>query len=231
MPKSFSRTAVDLFCECPRCFYLLHQKGLKRPPGYPFTLNAAVDKLAKEEFDTYRKAQTNHPIMPNTNMTPLQHPDIETWQSNRVGIRFHYNGYDFYGAVDDVWVNHGQTETWHVVDYKATAKKDPVTELDPNAEHHQSYMRQISFYTWLFEQNGYPVSNTTYFYYTTGDNTLAAFNNTLHFRTHLVTYVCQTDWVQPTIDALIACYEQEHLPPPSESCKYCAYVSAYEGLF
>jgi len=73
MPKSFSRTAVDLFCECPRCFYLLHQKGLKRPPGYPFTLNAAVDKLAKEEFDTYRKAQTNHPIMPNTNTSPILH--------------------------------------------------------------------------------------------------------------------------------------------------------------
>jgi hypothetical protein len=91
-------------------------------------------------------------------------------------------------------------------------------------------MRQISFYTWLFEQNGYPVSNTTYFYYTTGDNTLAAFNNTLHFRTHLVTFVCQTDWVQPTIDALITCYEQEHLPSPSETCKYCTYVSAYEGL-
>jgi hypothetical protein len=46
-----SRSKIDLFLECPRCFYLDNKLGLKRPPGYPFALNSAVDLLLKKEFD------------------------------------------------------------------------------------------------------------------------------------------------------------------------------------
>lgn len=230
MPKSFSRTAVDLFCECPRCFYLLHKKGLRRPAGYPFTLNAAVDKLAKVEFDGYRERQVPHPIMEGLDMVPLQHAELENWRNNKIGIACEYEGYRFYGAVDDVWKDSIDPELWHVVDYKATAKKDPVISLDASAAHHQSYQRQVSFYTWLFAQNNYPVSEISYFYYVTGDNTLDCFEDTLHFRTHLIAYNCDLNWIEPTLDSLIACYEEENIPNSKEGCSFCMYVSKYNEL-
>ena len=37
-----SRSKIDLFMECPRCFYLDNKLGVKRPPGFPFALNSAV---------------------------------------------------------------------------------------------------------------------------------------------------------------------------------------------
>ena len=53
-PFKLSRSKIDLFLECPRCFYLHRRLGVGRPPGYPFTLNVAVDALLKKEFDIHR---------------------------------------------------------------------------------------------------------------------------------------------------------------------------------
>ncbi len=40
-----SRSKIDFFFECPRCFYLDNKLGTKRP-GFPsFNLNIAVDEL------------------------------------------------------------------------------------------------------------------------------------------------------------------------------------------
>src|SRR3989338_3335863 len=58
-----SRSKIDLFLECPRCFYLDNRLGVARPPGFPFTLNSAVDRLLKKEFDIHRAGRTAHPLM------------------------------------------------------------------------------------------------------------------------------------------------------------------------
>jgi hypothetical protein len=50
-PFRISRSKVQLFLDCPRCFYLDVRLGIKRPPGFPFSLNSAVDALLKKEFD------------------------------------------------------------------------------------------------------------------------------------------------------------------------------------
>ena len=58
-----SRSKIDSFLNCPRCFYLDRRLGVGQPPGYPFSLNSAVDKLLKKEFDILRKAGVSHPLM------------------------------------------------------------------------------------------------------------------------------------------------------------------------
>jgi len=49
--------------KCQRCFYIDKRLGTGQPPGYPFTLNSAVDKLLKKEFDIHRAKGTPHPMM------------------------------------------------------------------------------------------------------------------------------------------------------------------------
>ena len=55
IPFNISRSKIDLFLECPQCFYLDRKLGISRPdiPGY--TLNKAVDYLLKNEFDGLRE--------------------------------------------------------------------------------------------------------------------------------------------------------------------------------
>jgi len=44
-PFRISRGKIDLFLECPRCFYLDRRLGLGRPSMPGWALNSAVDQL------------------------------------------------------------------------------------------------------------------------------------------------------------------------------------------
>ena len=58
-----SRSKIELFMQCPRCFWLDVRLKIKRPDGPPFNINKAIDELFKKEFDRYRAAGEKHPIM------------------------------------------------------------------------------------------------------------------------------------------------------------------------
>ncbi len=219
----FSRSKVELFTECPKCFYLDRVKGVGRPSGFPFSLNNAVDALFKKEFDSYRAIQQPHPLLVanNLDLVPFQDPRMEDWRNNFKGIKTTYKGYEYYGAVDDIWVDNAGT--LYVVDYKATAKEEAITELT-TASYHDTYRRQMEFYQWLLVQNGFTVSPKGYFVYTTGDNTLPNFNNELKFRTHLIPYTGNHSWVTKALDDLIACASQTTAPASSKDCAYCKFI-------
>lgn len=48
-PFKLSRSKIDLFINCPKCFYFDRVLVIKRPPIFPFNLNNAVDTLLKKE--------------------------------------------------------------------------------------------------------------------------------------------------------------------------------------
>ena len=50
-PVTLSRWQLNLFSECPRCFWLVNRCGIKLPKALPFALNNAIDRLLKAEFD------------------------------------------------------------------------------------------------------------------------------------------------------------------------------------
>jgi len=79
-----SRSRIDAFINCPRCFYLDRKLGIAQPPGYPFTLNSAVDKLLKKEFDIHRAKGTKHPLMKayGIDAIPLAHEKINEWRDS-----------------------------------------------------------------------------------------------------------------------------------------------------
>ena len=123
--KSFklSRSKIDLFLNCPRCFYIDRRLGTGRPPGFPFNLNSAIDHLLKKEFDIHRAEETAHPLMENYGIeaVPFQHEKMDEWRNNFKGVQYHYDLTNFlvFGAVDDIWVN--KKGELIVVDYKATS--------------------------------------------------------------------------------------------------------------
>ena len=104
-----SRSAVEKFINCKRCFVLQYKFKIS-PPSLPFTLNNAVDELCKTEFDYYRKKQEPHPlfIKHNIKAVPFKHADIDTWRNFRRGLNYtdEMQGFHFYGAIDDVWINY-----------------------------------------------------------------------------------------------------------------------------
>jgi len=164
-PFKLSRSKIDLFLECPRCFYLDRKLGAGRPPGFPFSLNSAVDTLLKQEFDIHRANGTKHPLIEKygVDARPIPHENLEQWRHNFTGVQFLHETTNLliFGGIDDLWQN--SKGEYIVVDYKATAKVEDITKLDK--DWHEGYKRQMEVYQWLFRQNGFKVSDIGYFVY------------------------------------------------------------------
>ncbi|MBI5126651.1 MAG: PD-(D/E)XK nuclease family protein [Candidatus Taylorbacteria bacterium] len=224
-PFRLSRSKIDLFTECPRCFYLDRRLGVGRPPGFPFTLNSAVDALLKKEFDIHRKAQSSHPLMEQyaVDAVPFQHKDMEIWRENFKGVQAIHEPTNFLitGAVDDVWINPKQELI--VVDYKSTSKD---TEVNLDAEWQDGYKRQMEVYQWLLRQIGFEVSSTGYFVYANGQKDRKAFDGKLEFDITLIPYTGSDDWIEPTLKTIKACLDDDRVPLAGEHCDYCAYRQA-----
>lgn len=222
-----SRSKLDFFIECPRCFYVDNKLGTKRP-GFPsFNLNIAVDELFKKEFDHFRKEQKPHPIMEKYKIdaVPFAHKDLDTWRENFEGIMYTHPEYDIVisGAVDDVW--QGADGKLIIVDYKSTSKDGSITELS-DSPWDQQYKRQLGVYKWLLEKNGFEVSDTGYLVYANASKEEPNFDDKLVFETTLVSVELETDWIEPTLEKIVDCLESEDIPPTGPNCEYCPYREA-----
>lgn len=226
-PKSedsfkLSRSKIELFMRCQRCFYLDRRLGISQPSGPPFSLNSAVDTLLKKEFDIHRSNQTVHPLMEayRIDAVPYQHPLMDEWRENFKGIHFLYKPAKFIitGAVDDVWLNpKGQLM---IVDYKATAK---MGEVSLDAEWQISYKRQMEIYQWLFRMNQFDVSPIGYFVYCNGSTDRKAFDGKLEFRVKVIPYEGDTRWIEGTLMQIRESLINDTLPPTTPNCEYCLY--------
>jgi len=225
-PFRVSRSKIDLFVECPRCFWLETTKGIKRPDGPPFLINSAVDTLFKKEFDIYRAKGEKHPLQEEfkVDAIPFSHEKLDEWRENFVGVQYHHEPTNLliFGAVDDLWVN--PEEEVIVVDYKATAKNKDITDLDPPGGWHDVYRRQMEIYQWLLRQLGIKVSNTGYFVYANGILTADGFNNKVEFKTNVFPYVGKSDWIEDKILEIKHTLDQQDMPAQSSNCKFCSYA-------
>jgi CRISPR/Cas system-associated exonuclease Cas4 (RecB family) len=226
-PFKVSRSKIELFMQCPRCFWLDTRLKIKRPQGPPFNINKTIDELFKKEFDTHRKAGTPHPIMLDNQIkaVPYKHKDLTTWRANFSGVFTVHQPTNLhvFGAIDDVWVN--DAGELIVVDYKATSKNK---EVNIDSPWQISYKRQLEVYQWLLRQNGFAVSNTGYFVYTNARVDVDGFGDRLEFTTKLIPYKGSDTWIEPTLARMKACMEGE-MPPVGEAamggeCDFCSYA-------
>lgn len=231
-----SRSKIELFTQCPRCFWLDARLKIKRPSGPPFNINKAIDELFKKEFDVHRAAGTQHPLQVQFKISakPYPHPDLNTWRANFTGVSTLHKPTNLhvFGAVDDVWIN--DNNELIVVDYKATAKEKEVTDIGPVGGWQDSYRRQMEVYQWLLRQNGHKVSDTGYFVYATGDASKDGFNNVVEFRTNVFPHVGSDKWVEKTLKQMKQCLEGD-IPAVGQAamggeCDYCSYARSRTEL-
>jgi CRISPR/Cas system-associated exonuclease Cas4 (RecB family) len=232
-PFKVSRSKIELYKQCPRCFWLDTRLKITRPNSPPFNINKAIDELFKKEFDSYRAKKQPHPLMVEYGVQgiPFAHDDLDTWRENFVGvIAIHKpTNLHVFGAVDDVWVN--EAGELMVVDYKATAKD---REVSIDSDWQISYKRQMEVYQWLLRQNGFTVNDTGYFVYTNGRMDLDGFNNRVEFKTKIIPYTGKADWVEPTLLEMKACLEGD-MPPIGTAamggpCDFCMYARSRTEL-
>jgi hypothetical protein len=229
-PYKLSRTKLELFLQCPRCFYLDRRLGVGRVSGPPFTLNSATDTLLKKEFDFHRGNRTQHSLMKEFGIdaVPFNHPDMEKWRASlHEGVQFHHAPTNLLvtGGIDDIW----QTPEGklHVVDYKSTSTAKEIT-LDDKWK--QAYKRQMEIYQWLLRMNGFDVSDVGYFLFVNADTSKEHFGGRLEFLLQIIPYEGHDEWVEKAILQAHKCLMGKKLPKCTEGCAWCAYGEAYATL-
>ncbi len=229
-PFKLSRSKVDNYVSCKRCFYIDRRLGVGHPPGFPFNINSAVDELLKKEFDQYREAGKPHPYMETVdrNLIPYKDDRLDEWRENFKGVQYHHEETNliFTGAVDDLWFDTDTNEVV-VVDYKATAKNSEVT-ID--ADWQQGYRRQMDFYQWLLRKNGLKVSNIGYFVYCNGDKQKSSFDQKVHFHVSVLEYKGDENWIEDTILEIKKLLDQDGIPNYSDDCNYCTYIQDVDSV-
>lgn len=224
-PFKMSRSKLEDFLRCPRCFWVDRRAGISRPSGPPFTLNSAVDSLLKKEFDHWRARGEPHPYFQDFGLDaiPFAHPQMDHWRDAlRGGISHSLDDIDLTltGGVDDVWVK--PDGELLIVDYKATAKDSPVSALD--SEWHNAYKRQIEIYQWLFRRNGFRVASTAYFLYCTARVGAPRFDRHLDFDIRLIPHRGDDSWVEDALRRAHTCLSNDTPPPHNGLCEHCLFL-------
>jgi len=232
-PFNISRSKIDLFLQCPRCFYLDRRLGLGRPGMPGFALNSAVDALLKNEFDLLRKNGQRHELMVKYGIdaVPFSHPDLPIWRDDvykYVGacVLHKPTNLNICGIIDDLWVN--KQEELIVVDYKSTSTS-AVISLDD--EYKQGYKKQMEVYQWIFREKGFRVNETGYFVYANAGKNREKFDARLEFELQIIAYKANADWVEPAIREIKKCLDADTIPDSHPNCEYCHYrklINVYE---
>lgn len=213
-PIQLSPNSLNLFLECPACFWLDKKEGIKRPPPYPYALNAAVDVLLKEEFDEYRTKNEPHPLLVSHNISTKLFPNqnlLNQWRSNFSGIRYYDKELDatIFGAVDDVL--EFQDGKLAPLDYKSTGSKV--------ANIYDRFQLQMDVYTYLLEKNGFKTPRKGYlaFYIVNKEN---GFIDRLPFRKELHTIDTNPDDVYDLFKEAVGVLRKNIMPPHHSDCKF-----------
>lgn len=158
MVYKLSPSSLNLFKECPRCFYLTQHKIWKRPDTIFPSLPGGMDRILKIHFNKFRDKNQLPPEIAeskeclNTKLFKDKEK-LALWQNNFKGIQYQdKKGNILRGAVDNILT---KGKKLIVMDYKtrgATCKED-------TAEH---YRLQLNIYNFLLRKNNYQTEDFSF---------------------------------------------------------------------
>jgi len=162
-----SPSTISLFLQCPRCFWLDKNKGIKRPPGIFPSLPSGMDGILKKHFDKHREENIPLEELEGKFKGKLfqDSEKLEEWRDNFKGLRYFDNetGMGLMGAIDDLFVT--DDGLYAPLDFKTRGypKKDDTAGY---------YQHQMDLYSFLLEKNGMKPADFAIliFYHPTGVN-------------------------------------------------------------
>ena len=221
-PFKLSRTKIDLFFECRRCFFFDQKFGIKRPHGTPLVLSNRIVDDFKKELNICRVEKNIHSKVKelNKNLIPISHNKLEEWKSSFKGASFLDDSTNLLvvGIIDDIWLDRSTNKN-HSVIIKSNSKKNQMSyeNIWPG------YWRQLSLYSYLLSKNLLPMSSTGILVFINTPTSMDQMENRKNFNLNIFEKILDFDWIQPTIKEISKTLNKETPPESSKKCKYCNY--------
>jgi len=214
MPYKFSASSLGLLKECPRCFWIQFNKGIKRPESIFPSLPSGMDKVLKNHFDRFMERKE---LPPELRHLECMHgcslfddkEKLSLWRNNRKGIEWaDKDGNILKGAVDNILK---KGEKLIVIDFKTRGfplKEDTATHYDD----------QLNIYNFLLRKNGFRTEDFSYllFYYPSSVNE----DGSVVFSTELVKVDVDIEAAEKLFKDALKCLKGE-MPVAAEGCEWC----------
>lgn len=152
MMIKLSPSSLNLFLECPRCFWLYINREIKRPGVPVATITTGLDRVIKEYLNGFRAQGILPPFFKNKIKGKLM-PDFP----KRGWLEYVDQRFDAkLGGFLDECIQ---------IDDKTFAVLDHKTRGSAPDSVHKAYQLQMDTYTFLLEANKYPTSRKAYLAY------------------------------------------------------------------
>ena len=221
MPYKLSPSTLNLFRECPRCFWLQLKKDIKRPDTIFPSLPSGMDKIIKAHFDSFMEKGILPPeLCKNDECRDLKLFNdkklLEEWRNNRKGIQFKdEEGNILKGAIDNILKKGNKLI---VLDYKTRGY--PLKE--DTAGHYQD---QLDIYNFLLRKNKYETADYAYllFYHPKEVNK----EGNVIFNTDLIRMKVNINNAENIWKEALELLEQE-MPKPGKDCQFCKWAEKFK---
>ncbi len=219
---SISRSKIDLFFDCNRCFYLDQKYGIKRPHGTPLVINNFVVNHYKNILNEFRLKQEVYPDSKKIKrkLIPSNIDSLNNWNHPFKGISYIHKKTNFRlkASLDDVWQCE-ETKKFFPVIIKSTSRKKDINSdsIWPG------YWKQLSLYSYLLSKNSLDVSNSGVLVYLNASENFPSNHQKIDFELLIFEKELELLWIEPTLEIIYKTLNSDNLPLNHNSCKYCRY--------
>lgn len=208
-------SGLNLFQECPRCFWLHFNKRVQRPRGIFPSLPGGMDLVIKKYFDQHQgelppeiDGSVEGILMQDLNL-------LNKWRNWRTGLRYLDKELDaeLFGALDDCLVD---GEHYIPLDFK-TRGSGP-----KEGDSEKYYQTQLDSYSLLLNENGYTTKDFGYLIYyfplDVGEDEVVTFN------TQVLKVGTDPNRARNVfVDAVKLLHDP--IPNKNSDCEYCQWIS------
>ena len=210
-PIKISRSKIELFLDCPRCFWLEVKKKIKRPEKFTAThLGNKYDPFLKKVFDEYRRQNKKPKELEEFDFELYKdYQKLEIWRKKGVEYFHPEHKIIYYGEIDDLLIK----ENKYLIpfDFKTTLSKE--------FQVYESYKRQLEIYGYLLKKQGEEVLNLGVFYVVRVD--INENFEKIEERKIVILENLNYEIYDEVLEKLKETYFSLQEPEPSENCPFC----------
>lgn len=226
MAIKLSPSTLNLMNECPRCFWLMINKGKNRPAGIFPSLPSGMDAILKKHFDNFMEKGKLPPELKKCdeckNLKLFDDKKLlAEWRNSRKGLWYEdKDGNILHGGIDNLLIDKTNKKII-VLDYKTRGY--PLK--DDTAAHYQA---QVDIYNFLLQKMGYTTEDFAFLLFYHPKEVLES--GEVIFNTDLVKMKVSADDAEKLFKKALKllagpCPKHTINAETKESCKWCALLS------
>lgn len=202
MEYKLSPSNLNLFEDCPRCFWLRMVKKIKRPSGPMSSIPIKMDSIIKHYFDRYRELNQLPPMIDGKIPGHLA-VDMPKTLKHQLD-----NGITLWGRPDDyLELNDGSILA---LDHKTKSKAPE--------DVHSSYQLQLDVYSFLLKNLGYKTIDKAFLIYYCPDE--CDLHDGMPFNCTVIEVKTNPARTRRLVEKAFTILNSE-IPESHENCEYC----------